>query len=143
MFESIPEYKKIVFSMFLIQSDKNLIKENGFGKKEINLLNLDFKNIFIEAYDEYLDFVKIEEESLLERFSNKQMEAYFNTIFEDVRHERSLILILSLTEPDILERSKFIDHKIEIIKNTALEKTFRQKNLEKVALDLLEKQFSD
>ena len=30
------------------------------------------------------------------------MEQYFNTIFEDVRHERSLILLLSLVEPDIL-----------------------------------------
>ena len=29
------------------------------------------------------------------------MEAYFATMFEDVRHERSLILLLSLTDPDI------------------------------------------
>ena len=27
------------------------------------------------------------------------MEAYFNTIFEDVRHERSLVLLLGLVEP--------------------------------------------
>ena len=72
------------------------------------------------------------------------MEAYFNTIFEDIRYERSLILLLSLTEPDILKQSKFNDHEIEIIKNIALEKNFRQKNLkELVALDLLEKQYSD
>ena len=72
------------------------------------------------------------------------MEAYFNTIFEDVRHERSLILLLSLTETDILKQSKFTDHEIEIIKNIALQKIFRQKNLKEiVALDLVEKQFSD
>ena len=72
------------------------------------------------------------------------MEAYFNTIFEDVRHERSLILLLSLTEPDILKQSKFNDHEIEIIKNIALEKTFRQRHLKEiVALDLLEKQIDD
>ena len=72
------------------------------------------------------------------------MEQYFNTIFEDVRHERSLILLLSLTEPDILKQSKINDYEIEIIKNIALEKIFRQKNLKEiVALDLLEKQFSD
>ena len=72
------------------------------------------------------------------------MEAYFNTIFEDVRHERSLILLLSLTEPDILKQSKFNDYEIEIIKNIALEKVFRQKNLKEiVALDLLEKQIDD
>ena len=30
------------------------------------------------------------------------MEQYFATMLEDVRHERSLILLLSLTDPDIL-----------------------------------------
>ena len=50
------------------------------------------------------------------------MEQYFATIFEVVRHERSLILILSLVEPSILKQSKFTDHEIEIIKNLALEK---------------------
>ena len=50
------------------------------------------------------------------------MEAYFNAIFEDVRHERGLILLLSLVEPDKLKQSKFTDHESEIIKNIALEK---------------------
>ena len=70
------------------------------------------------------------------------MEAYFNTIFEDVR--RSLILLLSLVESDILKQSKFTDYEIEIIKNIALEKLHRQRILkEVVAMDLLEKHFSD
>ena len=72
------------------------------------------------------------------------MEAYFNTIFEVVRHERSLILLLSRVEHSILIPSKFTDHETEIIKNIALEKLYRQCNLKEiVALDLLEKQFSD
>ena len=29
------------------------------------------------------------------------MEQYFSTMFEDVRHERSLLLILSLTDTDV------------------------------------------
>ena len=48
------------------------------------------------------------------------MEQYFATIFEDVRHERSLILLLSLVDPDILKQSKFTDYEIDIIKNIAL-----------------------
>ena len=72
------------------------------------------------------------------------MEAYFNTIFEDIRHERFLVLLLSLVEPDILSQSKFADHKVDIIKNIALEKLPRQRNLKEIfALDLLEKQSSD
>ena len=72
------------------------------------------------------------------------MEQNFNTIFEDIRHERSLILLLSLVEPDILKQSKFTDHEVEIIKNIALEKLHRQRILkEVVAMDLLEKQLDD
>ena len=68
------------------------------------------------------------------------MEAYFNTIFEDIRHERGLILLLSLVEPDILKQGKFNDHEIEIIKNIALEKLHRQRILKEVAaMDILEK----
>ena len=72
------------------------------------------------------------------------MEAYFTTIFEDVRHEPSPILLLSLVEPGILRQRKFLDHDIDIIKNIALEKLHRQRNLKEIiALELLEKQFSD
>ena len=72
------------------------------------------------------------------------MEAYFATIFEDVKHERSLNLLLSLVEPDILRQSKFLDHEIDIFKKIDLEKLHRQRNLKEIiALELLEKQFSD
>ena len=72
------------------------------------------------------------------------MEAYFNTIFEDVRHEQSLILFLSLTDPDILKQSKFTDDEKNIIKDLALSKLHRQIIIkEHIAMDLLEKQFSD
>ena len=72
------------------------------------------------------------------------METYFNTIIEDVRHERSVILLLSLVEPSILKQRKFTDHEIEIIKILALEKLHRQRVLkEHIAMDLLEKQIDD
>ena len=72
------------------------------------------------------------------------METYFITFFEDVRHERSLILLLSLAEPSILKQAKYTDYEINIIKDIALQKLHRERNLKKiVALDLLEKQFSD
>ena len=72
------------------------------------------------------------------------MEAYFNTIFEDVRHELRLILLLSLVEPSILKQSKFTDREIEIIKNLGLEKLHRHRILkEHIAMDLLEKQIDD
>ena len=37
------------------------------------------------------------------------MEAYFSNLFEDIRHDRSLILILSIVEPNILKQSRFTD----------------------------------
>ena len=70
------------------------------------------------------------------------MEQYFDSIFEDVRHERSVILLLSIEEPNILRQSKFLDYEIEIIKKIALEKLHRQRNLKEIiALERLEKQF--
>ena len=72
------------------------------------------------------------------------MENYFANLFENIHYERSLILLLSLTDPDILKQSKFTDDEIEIIKSLALEKLYRQRILkEHVAMDLLEKLFSD
>ena len=53
------------------------------------------------------------------------MEQHFDTIFEDVRHERCLVLLLSLVELDILKQIQFTDLEIDIIKNNALEKIFR------------------
>ena len=47
-------------------------------------------------------------------------------MFEDVRHERSLILLLYLTDPDILGQSNFTDYEIDFIKNLTLEKLLRQ-----------------
>ena len=67
------------------------------------------------------------------------MEQYFAVMFEEVRHGRLLIILLSLTDPDLLKQVKFTDHEIKIIKNLALEKLHRQRILnEEVAIALLE-----
>ena len=71
IFESIRDYRKIVLLIFLIQNDKNLLKEIGFSKNDINLLNLEFKNILLEEFEDYLDYIKIKEESIIERILNK------------------------------------------------------------------------
>ena len=59
---------------------------------------------------------------------NKNTEAYFSNWFEDVRHERSLFLLLSLTDPDILKQSKFTYDEIKLLKDLALEK-YSHKNV--------------
>ena len=71
LFESIHDYRKIVLLIFLIQNDKNLLKEIGFSKNDINLLNLEFKSILLEEFENYLDYIKNEEESILEKFLNR------------------------------------------------------------------------
>ena len=50
------------------------------------------------------------------------MEAYYAVMIKDVRHERSLLLFLSLTEPDIIKQTKFTDHETYIMKKLALGK---------------------
>ena len=71
LFRSLPNFKKMVLLMFLIQNDKNLSKEIGFSKIDINLLNLEFKNILLEEFENYLYHIKNQEESTLEKFLNK------------------------------------------------------------------------
>ena len=67
------------------------------------------------------------------------MEQYFSHFFEDIRYERSLILLLSLVEPHILKPSKFTDDEINLIKNRSLEKIYKQRILKEYhAVSLLE-----
>ena len=67
MFESIPDYRKIVLLMFLTKNDVDLLNECGYIKNDINRLNLAFKNILMEQYEEYLDYIKNEEDSIIEK----------------------------------------------------------------------------
>ena len=71
LFETITNYRKKVVIIFLIQNDKNSLKEIGFSKNDINSLNLEFKNILLEQHENYLDCIKDKEESILEKFLNK------------------------------------------------------------------------
>ena len=68
LFDSIPDYRKIVLLIFLFQNDNDLLKEYGFLKSDINRLNKEFKTILTEQNEEYLDYIKNEEEAVIERF---------------------------------------------------------------------------
>ena len=55
------------------------------------------------------------------------MESYFATLFEDIRHERSLILILSLTDSNLLN-IKLASQTIKLrLSKTLLFKNFKDK----------------
>ena len=71
LLESIPDYRKIVLLMFLIKTDADLLGECGFWKNGINLLSIEFKNIFLEQNKNYLDYIKNEGESKNEKILNK------------------------------------------------------------------------
>ena len=71
MFESIPDYRKIVFLICLLQNNKNLLLEVGFSQHDSNRLNLEFKNILKEQFEEYLEYVENEEEYNFEKLLNK------------------------------------------------------------------------
>ena len=60
------------------------------------------------------------------------MEAYFATMYEDIRHERPPILLLSLTHLDILEKSKVTDVEIKIKKRYCSWKVTPSENIERI-----------
>ena len=70
-FESILDFKKTVLIMFLIKIDKDLLKVFGLLKNDIIRLCLEFKNILMEQNAEYLEYIKNEEESVIETILEK------------------------------------------------------------------------
>ena len=71
LFEFIRDYRKIVLTLFLIQNDADVIKECGFLKSEINRLNQEYKIFLLEQNEEYLDYIKNQEEAIIEKILNK------------------------------------------------------------------------
>ena len=51
-------------------------------------------------------------------------------MFEDFKHERLIILLLSITDPNIPKQSKFTDHVIKIIKKPSSREITQTKNIE-------------
>ena len=58
LFESIPDYKKIVSLMFSIKNNVNFLYECGYLKSDINFLYKKYKNILIELNEDFLDHIK-------------------------------------------------------------------------------------
>ena len=58
LIESIPNYKKIVLTMFLIKNDVNFLYECGFIKGDINFLYKELKIVLLELNEDYLDQIK-------------------------------------------------------------------------------------
>ena len=71
MLESKPDYGKVVFLMFLIKSDADLLRECGFLKSDTTPLDNECKSILMEQNEEYLEYIKNEEESIIERTLNE------------------------------------------------------------------------
>ena len=71
LFESIPDYKKIVLLMFFIKNDVNFLYERGFLKNDINFLYKGFRNVLLELNEYYLNHIKNQKEAVLEKFLNK------------------------------------------------------------------------
>ena len=71
LFESIPDYRKIVLSMFLKENYVHLLNKCGYIKTDNIRLSLEFKNKLLEQIEENLDFIKNDEESFLEKLLNE------------------------------------------------------------------------
>ena len=71
MFESIPDYRKIVLLLFLVKSDSDLLNDCRFLKNDVGRVTLKFKIILMEQNEEYLDYTKNLEEPITEGILNK------------------------------------------------------------------------
>ena len=57
--------------MFSIKKDNDFSTECGFLKSDINRLCTEYKNILIEQNEEYLNYIKNQEESIIEKILKK------------------------------------------------------------------------
>ena len=71
MFETIPDYRKIVLLLFLFKNDSGLLTECGLLKNDIIRVCKEFKKILIEQNEKNLDYIKKEKESNIEKILNK------------------------------------------------------------------------
>ena len=71
MLESIPNYRKTILLILLIQNDKDLMKQCGFLKSDIDRLSNDFKKFLMAQNEDCLDYFKNEEESVIEKILSK------------------------------------------------------------------------
>ena len=80
LLESMPDYRKVVFLMFLNKIDVDLLVDIGFSGKDFNRLSFEFKNFLYEQFEDYLNYIKNEDESLIEEILNKEMENDVNQL---------------------------------------------------------------
>ena len=71
MFESIPDCRKSVLIRFLIKNYEDILHKIGFSERDTNRLNVEFKKTLINQHENYLDYVKDQEESIIEKKPNK------------------------------------------------------------------------
>ena len=71
IFESNPDYRKMVLLMFSIKNDNDFLTECRFWKNDKIRLNLQLKIILMAQNEEYLDYIKNEEESIIEKTLNQ------------------------------------------------------------------------
>ena len=69
LFESITDYKKLL--IVSIKDDKKLSHEIGSRERDVNRLNVELKEILLEQHENYLEFVKDPEESIIEKILKK------------------------------------------------------------------------
>ena len=71
LLESIPDYRKIVLLISSIENGADILEECGFLNSDTNRLSNEYKNNLMEQNEQYLDYIKNEEESSIEKILNK------------------------------------------------------------------------
>ena len=86
-----------------------LISETSrfFRKKDIE--HVESRKFLNEKNEDYLEYIKNEKESFIGKIPNKRIKKYSARSFEDVWHERSLIMLLSLPDLSLVKQIGLMD----------------------------------
>ena len=107
------------------------------SKNDINRLCREFLKNILQQNGEYLDFIEDQEESIIESILKQILEQIFTAMFEDVKHVGTLVLLLSLTDPEKIKQSKVTDHEINKKKSSFRKITRTEIIKKKVAVSIV------
>ena len=97
-------------------------------KKVLFVFLTSFRRFWMNKKNNTLIIKEAKKNQFLEKSFNDSMENYFATLLEDVTPERSLLLLLSLTDPDKIKQNGITDYRINIINKSCSSKTTSAKD---------------
>ena len=112
-FESSPDYRKIVSTMFLFRNDVDLWTECGFLKTDMNGVCVDVKKVLIELKKTTLIKIKTKKKPSLKELLIIKWKTFLQRCLKILDTNALWFFLLTIISQVVLKQSKLTDHEIK------------------------------